>query len=94
MLCDTQITGLSPTPAALSVLRSSLLLNAMDFLNKTRTAGMTGRCRSPPTPDFAVHSLKQEPLFTVPILQATFPSQDYLHSLGLIPAVAYSPFLT
>lgn len=42
MLCDTQIIGLSPTPAALSFLRSSLLLNAMDFLNKMKTAGMTG----------------------------------------------------
>lgn len=42
MLCDIQIIGLSPTPAALSLLRSSLLLNAMDFLNKTKTASMTG----------------------------------------------------
>lgn len=36
MLCDTQITGLSPTPAARSFLRSSLLRNAMDFLNETK----------------------------------------------------------
>lgn len=33
MLCEIQIIGLSPTPAALSLLRSSLLLNAMDFLS-------------------------------------------------------------
>ena len=43
MLCDTQIIGLSPTPAALSFLRSSLLLNAMDFLSKMKT-GMIGGC--------------------------------------------------
>lgn len=47
MLCETHITGLSPTPAALSLLRSSLLLNAMDFLNRTKTPSVMGGIHPP-----------------------------------------------
>lgn len=78
MLCDTQTIGLSPTPAARSFWRSSLLLNAIDFLNEMKTAGLTGSYWLPLS---LLSSFRQELLLTGSVLRATSGVRNTLFSL-------------
>lgn len=91
MLCDTQTIGLSPTPAARSFWRSSLLLNAMDFLNKMKTAGMTGGYWLPQS---LLSSSKARTFVYWTSTTCYIWSQEYPYSLCSPSAIAHCPFLT